>query len=618
MELRHGIRIGDYELVDEIGRGGMAQVWSVHDVRSGNTYAVKTLLPEFAGDAALQERLLREARNQCQLQHPSIVRAYGTFQSEGRTFILMELVNGESLETYLTRRRPLPMPEVRGIAKAVLSALGYAHSMRLVHRDLKPSNILLSNSGSIQIADFGIALVLGQKRITKFGAMGTPAYMSPEQIRTPLSIDERSDIYSFACVLYELVSGYPPFHFESGENDYLVREAHLTRKPQPLARHHPDTPPAFDEAILRALEKDPAARFSSCEEFAAALRLQIDTGIQAPTPRSRSSASASSGDLPRVIAPKSGTPGASASSGDLPRVIAPRSGTPSASVSSGDLPRVVAPKSSAPRGVTPRPATPPRPKPDSSPRPLTPVTGGGRSRLTPGTGSGVQPTASPRARTRERQRWAGIAAVSVAALLLLVAGVLWLRRGRAVQAPPAVPPTAQATAPETVPPVVESRKRAAPASDGGKAAAASPAQNADGAAVRSEPAAMAPLRRLFEQPKETAPASGETPPVGQRPQPLGPAPTVVGPESGVLQWSGAAPVTGGQVIIHDGTQLGGALSGDALPGVPVTVSVIGNPDVRITEAPGPGNSYLRLVLQVPANLNKPIRINWQMQKGGRP
>src|ERR1035441_1624136 len=110
MELRHGGRIGDYDLLDEIGRGGMAQVWSVRDVRSGNVYAAKTLLPEFAADVALQERLLREARNQCQLQHPSIVRAYGTFQSDGRTFILMELVNGESLETYLTRRAPAAAP----------------------------------------------------------------------------------------------------------------------------------------------------------------------------------------------------------------------------------------------------------------------------------------------------------------------------------------------------------------------------------------------------------------------------------------------------------------------------------------------------------------------------
>jgi len=570
MELRHGGRIGDYDLLDEIGRGGMAQVWSVRDVRSGNTYAVKTLLPEFAGDVALQERLLREARNQCQLQHPSIVRAYGTFQSEGRTFILMELVNGESLETYLTRRRPLPMPEVRGIAKAVLSGLGYAHSMRLVHRDLKPSNILLSNSGAIQIADFGIALLLGQKRLTKFGAMGTPSYMSPEQIRTPLSIDERSDIYSFACVLYELVSGYPPFHFESGENDYLVREAHLTRKPQSLTRHYPDTPPAFDEAIMRALEKDPAARFSSCEEFAATLGLQIETGIQAPTPRSRVVQGTGFRATPATPAVAAQTP--------APRVIAPKSGTP--------------------RGVTPRPATPPRPAPGTGPRP----------RHTPGI---VAPTSPPHSQPHDRQKIAGIAAICAAAVLLVVGIIVWHGRQPAA-VPPAPAPAAQATAPEPAAPAVEKGKRPAPAAGEGKSAE-------QPAAPLSEPAAIAPLRRLFEESKEAAPAAGQAAsPIGGRPQPLGPPPAISqGKESGVLQWSGSAPASGGQVFIFDGSQLGGALSGDALPGGPVSVSV-DSPDVRITEAPGPANGNHRMILQVPANWNRPIRINWQVQRGGRP
>jgi hypothetical protein len=164
------------------------------------------------------------------------------------------------------------------------------------------------------------------------------------------------------------------------------------------------------------------------------------------------------------------------------------------------------------------------------------------------------------------------------------------------------------------------KKRAAQAGGEAKPAADQPAENADGAAPRSEPASIAPLRRLFEESKQAAPAagSGEAPPIGRRPQPLGPAPTVgEGSESGVLQWSGSAPPTGGQVVIFDGTRLGGTLSGDALPGVPVNVSV-DSPEVRIIEAPGPGNGNHRVILQVPANWNKPIRINWQVQKGARP
>jgi hypothetical protein len=145
------------------------------------------------------------------------------------------------------------------------------------------------------------------------------------------------------------------------------------------------------------------------------------------------------------------------------------------------------------------------------------------------------------------------------------------------------------------------------------------AERADGTPL-SEPAAIAPLRRLFEQaPDAAAPARGEAPQVGNRPQPLGPPPAVYqGPDSGVLQWNGAAPPTGGPVYIFDGTQVGGLIGGDPLPGVPVNVSVLDNPEVRITEVPGPGNGNHRLTLQVPPNVTKPIRIRWQVLKGGRP
>jgi len=216
---------------------------------------------------------------------------------------------------------------------------------------------------------------------------------------------------------------------------------------------------------------------------------------------------------------------------------------------------------------------------------------------------------------RDKRKLAGIAAIGAAAVLLLA---IVLLHGN--HAAPQVPATVvQTPAPEAVAPAVE-KKRAAQAGGEAKPAADQPAENADGAAPRSEPASIAPLRRLFEESKQAAPAagSGEAPPIGRRPQPLGPAPTVgEGSESGVLQWSGSAPPTGGQVVIFDGTRLGGTLSGDALPGVPVNVSV-DSPEVRIIEAPGPGNGNHRVILQVPANWNKPIRINWQVQKGARP
>lgn len=241
-------------------------------------------------------------------------------------------------------------------------------------------------------------------------------------------------------------------------------------------------------------------------------------------------------------------------------------------------------------------------------------------RLTPGAGLGSLPTAPPAGHAGETQRRAGIAAIFAAAVLLLVAGVLWFQRPRSVPAPPDAPPAAQTAAPEAVPPAAENRKRVVPTGGGRNLAAGtagSPAQDSGGAAMRSEPAAIAPLRRLFEQSKEATAAPGEALPVGKRPQPLGFPPAVTqGGESGVLIWSGYAPASGGQVIIYDGSQVGGPLSGDALPGVPVRVNT-DNPDIAVTEAPGPGNGNRRLVLRVPANLTKPIRINWQVLKGGR-
>jgi len=216
---------------------------------------------------------------------------------------------------------------------------------------------------------------------------------------------------------------------------------------------------------------------------------------------------------------------------------------------------------------------------------------------------------------QDKRKLAGIVAIGAAAALVLA---MVLLHGNHAAAPPAPAPEAQTPAPEAVAPAVE-KKHAATGGDA-KPAADQPSDNADTEAPRSEPAAIAPLRKLFEESKQATPAAGtgEAPPVGRHPQPLGPAPTVgEAGESGVLQWSGSAPPSGGQVVIFDGTRLGGTLSGDALPGVPVNMSV-DSPDIRIVEAPGPGNGNHRVILQVPANWNKPIRINWQVQKGVRP
>ena len=145
-ELTPGARYGEYELLAFIGRGGMAVVWSARRA-SGKLVALKTLLPQFATDPVLQERLMREGESQKMLEHPNILRADGAFRIDGTIFVVMDLVDGESLERYLLRRPNTPIPEVRGIAQAVLSALQFAHDAQIVHRDVKPSNILLSRQG---------------------------------------------------------------------------------------------------------------------------------------------------------------------------------------------------------------------------------------------------------------------------------------------------------------------------------------------------------------------------------------------------------------------------------------------------------------------------------------
>ena len=210
-ELQPGEHCGDYELLAYIGQGGMAQVWSARSLLNGELVAVKTLLPAYADNSVLKERLSREGQSQNILHHPNILHSRGTYQWNGSVFMVMDLVDGESLEKYILRRRIMPVPEVRGVAQAVLSALSHAHANSIVHRDVKPSNILLSRKGRILLGDFGIALLQNSIRLTRFGGMGTPCYMSPEQI-VGRDIDHRSDIYSVACVLYELLTGFPPFH----------------------------------------------------------------------------------------------------------------------------------------------------------------------------------------------------------------------------------------------------------------------------------------------------------------------------------------------------------------------------------------------------------------------
>ena len=264
-----------YALERELGRGGMATVYLARDLKHDRMVALKVLRPELAVSVGV-ERFLREIRLTAALQHPQILPLLdsGTItdgSGTSRPYYTMPYVAGESLRKRLSRERQLAVEEAVRIAKEVAGALGYAHDHGVVHRDIKPENILLSG-GHAMVADFGIARAVstaGEKRLTETGlALGTPAYMSPEQATGDSPIDGRADIYSLGCVLYEMLTGEPPFTGPTAQAVIVRRMVH----PVPMVRALRETvPEGIERAVTRALAKSPADRFASASKFAEAL-----------------------------------------------------------------------------------------------------------------------------------------------------------------------------------------------------------------------------------------------------------------------------------------------------------------------------------------------------------
>ncbi|HXL34287.1 MAG TPA: protein kinase [Gemmatimonadales bacterium] len=259
-----------YALERELGRGGMATVYLARDLRHGRPVAIKVLRPEIAAVLG-PERFLREIAVAARLTHPHILPLHDSGQAGGSLYYVMPYIEGESLRDRLDREGQLPLEEAVRITREVASALSYAHSHDVVHRDIKPENILLSG-GEAVVADFGIARAISaaaRGQLTETGiAIGTPGYMSPEQGAASARVDERSDIYSLGCVLYEMLVGEPPYTGPSAQ----VVIAKRFIDPVPSVRRLRETiPPAVDAAITRALAKSPADRFRTPAEFARAL-----------------------------------------------------------------------------------------------------------------------------------------------------------------------------------------------------------------------------------------------------------------------------------------------------------------------------------------------------------
>lgn len=260
---------GRYSFEGPVGRGGMALVLQATDLRHDRPVAVKVLTGGPAGGIDAR-RFLAEIRVTAKLHHPHILPLFDSGEVEGRLFYVMPLVAGESLQQLLARQRPLPFERVRRIVEDVASALDYAHSSGVVHRDIKPGNILLSGD-AVFVADFGIARALSgeARRLTEpGGAIGTPHYMSPEQIDSTGDPGPQADIYALGCVAYEMLTGEPPF---SGVDAGSVLRRHLAGPVTPPSTLRDQLNPGADAVLTRALAKSPADRWATAGEFAAAL-----------------------------------------------------------------------------------------------------------------------------------------------------------------------------------------------------------------------------------------------------------------------------------------------------------------------------------------------------------
>src|ERR1700738_1650745 len=260
-------KAGRYEILGELGRGGMGVVYRAKDPLIGRTVAVKTIRLSEEGTgmshAQLVERFQNEARAAGLLTHPNIVVIYDAGETDGLCYITMELVNGKSLQSMLDAGQKFPLPRLLHIMEQVCSALQFAHDHSVVHRDIKPANIMLSDDDLVKVTDFGTAKILQYGASQQTSAMGTPGYMSPEQIKGK-AVDGRTDIFSLGVMLYEMTTGQKPFR---GQDIATILYRILNEDPVPPQKVNPSIPLGVSSTILKALAKSPHLRYENCREL---------------------------------------------------------------------------------------------------------------------------------------------------------------------------------------------------------------------------------------------------------------------------------------------------------------------------------------------------------------
>jgi len=264
-----GKLVADYNIIEKIGQGGMGEVYKAVHTKLDQTVAVKVLSSEYSLNPSMRKRFINEAKIQAKFSHPNMVNIFNLIDQDNNVFIVMEYINGGTLEGHLEQNGVLSQDESIKISLQVLSALQFMHSKGVVHRDIKPSNIMFTDAGVVKVTDFGIAKVMNEAtKHTKTGMLGSVAYVSPEQIlgeKTSIT----TDIYSFGITLYKMVTGRAPFR---GSSEYIVMQGHLKEKPISPIKFNNNISKSLNKIILKSISKDPEKRHSSVFELIQSLK----------------------------------------------------------------------------------------------------------------------------------------------------------------------------------------------------------------------------------------------------------------------------------------------------------------------------------------------------------
>jgi eukaryotic-like serine/threonine-protein kinase len=279
LTVRPGDRLDEYELEEVVATSGMATVFRARDVRNGRQVAIKMPHPEVESDPTMFDRFRREEEIGTRIEHPGVMKVFAN-PGRSQVYMVMEWLDGRLLREILNERKKLPVERAVKLTVGICEALEHVHAHGVVHRDLKPENIMVSEDDEIHLIDFGIAGSVGARRLTfaHFSqSMGTPDYISPEQVRGKRG-DARSDIYAMGVMLYEMLTGVVPF---SGANPFAVMNDRLLNQPVPPSELEPSVTPQLQEIVYRAMEREPKNRYAHAREMAHDLLHQDEVGVAA-------------------------------------------------------------------------------------------------------------------------------------------------------------------------------------------------------------------------------------------------------------------------------------------------------------------------------------------------